>query len=152
MKYLTALLFALPLIWAGGAQAAESEETMGKIKNNPIEIAGGTSPRMTVIFSHKSHSGKGISCKNCHHESSSDTAFSSCTEACHATPGARERDPMSMFMAFHAKNTDRSCYGCHSRLAEKSPALYPGFKGCRPCHMTPAARADAEAAKKAKKK
>ena len=146
MKYLAAFLVALTLLWIGGAQANESKG-LG-IKNSPIVIEGGESQRMTVVFNHKSHRNIGVSCKNCHHETSGDTPFSSCREDCHATPGARERDPMSMFMAFHAKGTDRSCYGCHSRLAAESPAKYPQFKGCRPCHMSPQAREAAAAAKK----
>ena len=50
---------------------------------------------------------------------------------------------MSLFMAYHSPDTDRSCYGCHRKLAGK----YPNFKGCRPCHMSPQAR-EAAAAKK----
>ena len=147
MKYVIPLLAALLLCWAAAAQAAPADQPngMGAMKNQPIEIEGGTSPRMTVIFAHKSH--KDISCKNCHHETSGDTPYSSCREACHATPGARERDPMSMFMAFHAKGTSRSCYGCHNELAATDPAKYSSFKGCRPCHMSPQAR---EAAAKKK--
>ena len=140
MKYLATLLFVLSLLWVVGAQAGESQG-LGAIKNNPIVIEGGTSKRMTVTFVHKSHRNIGVSCKHCHHETSSDVPYSSCREACHSTPGARERDPMSMFMAFHARDTDRSCLGCHSQLAAKDPAKYPQFNGCRPCHMTPEARA-----------
>lgn len=140
MKYLTALLLTLAFLWAGDAQAREVSKGIMKIIKNPMEIKGGESSRMNVMFRHQSHQGKGIACKHCHHESSSDTAYSSCTQECHATPGARERDTMSMFMAFHARETDRSCYGCHTQLAEKDPKKYSSFKGCRPCHMSPQAR------------
>ena len=136
MRYLTTLLVVLAFVCVGAAQAGEP--TKSTIKNNPIVIEGGTSPRMTVVFSHKTHRDKGFSCKTCHHESSADIPYSSCREECHSTPGARERDSMSMFMAFHAKGTDRSCYGCHTMLAEKAPGAYPSFKGCRPCHSSKA--------------
>ncbi|MDL2266371.1 cytochrome c family protein [Desulfovibrio sp. OttesenSCG-928-G15] len=141
MRYLTAVLVALVFVCVGAAQAKD-DKGPGAIKNNPILIEGGESARMSVIFSHKSHRGKGFNCRTCHHESSSNTPYSSCRE-CHSTPGARERDEMSMFMAFHAKGTDRSCYGCHAKLAEQSPGAYPSFQGCRPCHSTQAREAAA---------
>jgi hypothetical protein len=137
MRHLTILLFALAVLAGGVAQADESGKP-GRIKNNPIIIKGGESRLMSVVFSHKSHRDKGFNCKNCHHESSADIPYSSCREECHAVPGARERDSMSMFMSFHARGTDRSCYGCHSRLAAESPDSYPAFKGCQPCHSTSA--------------
>lgn len=140
MRYLAAVLCALTLLWVGGVQA--KAKGMGEIKNNPIIIVGGDSARMTVVFSHQAHRNKDFNCIHCHHESSSNTPYSACRD-CHATPGASERDPMSMYMAFHAPDTDRSCYGCHTRLAKKEPGLYKAFKGCRPCHS------DFEAAKAA---
>ena len=142
MKYVTLLLLALSLVCAGAAQARDIKE-MSQVIKKPIEIPGGTSPRMSVMFPHTAH--KGINCMHCHHEVGSDSRYVACTE-CHATPGARERDPMSMFMAFHSKNGDRSCYGCHSQKAQENPAKYGAkFKGCRPCHMAASAR---DAAKK----
>lgn len=146
MKYLITLLFALGLACAGFAHAKEARSP-SKIKNNPIVLEGGKSKLMSVVFSHKAHYGKGFSCITCHHESSTDTPYSSCRD-CHSEPGANERDPMSMFMAFHAKGTNRSCYGCHTMLVEKNPGGYPLFKGCRPCHTPGSAdKAAAVAAK-----
>ena len=144
MKYAVVLMLALTCWWAGDAQARTIKE-MSQIIKNPIKIEGGNSDRMSVMFPHTAH--KGISCIHCHHENPGDDRYVSCTE-CHATPGARERDPMSMFMAFHSKNSDRSCYGCHSQKKAQDPARYAKFKGCQPCHMSPAAR---EAAAKAGK-
>ena len=141
MKYVPLLLLALSLVWVGAAQARDVKE-MSQVIKKPIEIPGGTSARMSVMFPHTAH--KGIKCMHCHHEMGGDSRYVACTE-CHAAPGARERDPMSMFMAFHSKNGDRSCYGCHSQKAQENPAKYGAkFKGCRPCHMAASAR---EAAK-----
>lgn len=95
MKYVTLLLLALSLVWVGEAPARDIKE-MSQVIKKPIEIPGGTSPRMSVMFPHTAH--KGINCMHCHHEVGSDSRYVACTE-CHATPGARERDPMSMFMA-----------------------------------------------------
>lgn len=115
--------------------------------NRPMELEAGSSPRMHVTFNHSSH--RQVACRTCHHMGLPDNRYAPCTnEACHSQPGASNRKPMSVYMAYHAPDTDRSCYGCHKKLAGK----YPNFKGCQPCHMTPqgrkaAARADAGAAK-----
>ena len=145
MKYVTLLLFALAVLCTGAAQARDIKE-MAQIIKKPIEIPGGSSARMSVMFPHTAH--KGINCMHCHHEVGGDSRYVACTE-CHSTPGARERDSMSMFMAFHAKDTDRSCYGCHTKKALENPAKYgEKFKGCRPCHMAPSTRAAVDGDKK----
>ncbi len=137
MRYAVIGFFALSLLAAVPTMAREGRKVADVLKN-PIEMNDGSSPRMAVTFNHSSH--KGINCRLCHHmETSEGDLFVPCTnEECHATPGARERDTMSLFMAYHDKNTDRSCYGCH----KKEAAARPQFKGkgCRPCHMSPQAR------------
>ena len=103
--------------------------------DKPMELNAGKSPRMFVTFNHSSH--KKVACRTCHHEGLPGQRYAACTnEECHSLPGPAERDPMSVYMAYHAPDTDRSCYGCHKKLAGK----YPNFKGCQPCHMTPQGR------------
>ena len=116
MRYAVIGLFALSLLAAVPTMAREGRKVADVLKN-PIEMNGGSSPRMAVTFNHSSH--KGINCRLCHHmETSEGDLFVPCTnEECHATPGARKRDTMSLFMAYHDKNTDRSCYGCHKKEA-----------------------------------
>lgn len=130
MKFLIASL-AMFCLAAAPAQAANLKSIRG-----PIDMNYATSPAFAVVFNHSSH--KQIKCRLCHHMEDEDgKRFVKCTiEPCHSTPGARERDPLSMFMAYHARDTDRSCYGCHKMEAKK----YPEFRGCRPCHMSPQAR------------
>lgn len=108
----------------------------------PITLDYGASPRLAVVFNHDTH--KSVKCRTCHHMADEEgKRFVKCTrEECHSLKGSRERDPMSAFMAYHARDTDRSCYGCH--LAER--ARHPSFKGCQPCHMGPFSRANLEAA------
>lgn len=107
-----------------------------KAIRGPIEMNYGASPRMYVVFNHNTH--KDVKCRICHHiATDKGKRFVNCTiEECHSVAGARQRDPLSMFMAYHARGTDRSCYGCHKMEA----ASHPEFKGCRPCHMSPMAR------------
>ena len=120
----TVLLAMLAVFWVYDAQASELRK-LGEIIKQPMTIEGGSSQLMNVTFTHKTHMGKGFGCATCHHEKSLGSSFVSCRdESCHATPGARERDTMSMFMAFHSGDTDRSCYGCHSKLANEEPDKY----------------------------
>lgn len=146
MKYSAMLLLVLSCLWAYAALAGEQKKGVAVVKN-PVVIQGGTSQLMNVTFLHRDHIRSGIKCAHCHHDDSMGSRYLSCSE-CHVTPGARERDTMSMFMAFHAKGTDRSCYGCHSGLAEKEPDKYTEFRNCRPCHISPQAREIAEEAEK----
>lgn len=145
MKYaLTALLLATALALGGTAQAKDIKELMQDTKK-PMTIKGGKSEKMDVVFNHTTHSG--IGCIGCHHERADDgTRYVACT-TCHETPGARERDPDSMFMAFHSKaEQDRSCYSCHNRRAAAGKITFNAFEtGCRPCHMPQTAKADFEA-------
>lgn len=143
MKYLVISLFALTLLVAGTALAADAGDA-AKAPKKAMELKHGTSKRMHVMFNHTTH--KDVACDQCHHDTPDPKKpFVSCTNAdCHATPGPRERDTMSMFVAYHAKDTDRSCYGCHKKLAAENPQ----FSGCRPCHMSAQAKKEASAAKK----
>lgn len=110
----------------------------------PILLDYGASPRLAVIFNHSTH--KQVKCRTCHHiKDEEGKRFVKCTrEECHSLKGARERDPMSAFMAYHTRDTDKSCYGCHQ--AER--AKYPSFKGCQPCHMGPMTKAKLQKAEK----
>lgn len=143
MKYLVLGLFVAVFLAAVPGMAKEVKTGPGPLKvlKNPIDMNYGVSPRLAVIFNHSTH--KDIKCRLCHHEAApGGKRFVPCTtEGCHSIQGARQRDPLSMFMAYHEPNTDRSCYGCH----RKEAASHPEFKGCRPCHMSPQARMEAVA-------
>ena len=147
MKYLATLLFAMLCLWANDAQAADPLKNLGQLIKKPMTIKASSSERMNVVFEHKYHQGKGFGCATCHHEKLDGNSYVSCAnDACHSEPGPRERDTMSMFMAFHSGDTDRSCYGCHTKLAAENPDKYKKFDGCRPCHMSPQARQTVAAA------
>lgn len=133
MKYIAAAVILASALGAGQAFAEEGPARKGVLKT-PIELRSGASDHMHVIFRHTSH--KGVKCAFCHHASPSDKPYVSCTtEECHSLKGARERDTMSVFMAYHSRESERSCYSCHkARSAE-----HPEFTGCRPCHKEAAA-------------
>ena len=101
-----------------------------KAPDKPIELKSSEHKKMWVKFDHATH--ESVECDVCHHAAPSDAkdAYVSCgaSEECHSLKGTRERDPQSLFWAYHTKNSERSCYGCHTAM------LGPG---CRPCHMPP---------------
>lgn len=134
MKYLATFLFALAFVWVGHAHAA-SPKKITEIIKGPITVKATTSPLLDVQFNHSSH--KGIKCANCHHRKPKGVAFDSCSAAnCHIFKGAHNPSTLSTFTAFHATDTDRSCVGCHTKLATSEPAKHPTFKGCMPCHTS----------------
>lgn len=136
MRHLFIAVCAFAIVCFCGTANADTRAPNLKNLDKPIELDAGASKRMYVIFNHSSH--KSIKCRTCHHEGLPGNRYAPCTnEECHALTGASERDPMSVYMAYHAPDTDRSCYGCHKPLAGK----YPGFKGCQPCHLSPQGRA-----------
>lgn len=130
-----ACLLCAPAFAADKAPEGVSDlKEVGKVIRNPltIESTGGNS-RMNVVFNHKSH--KRVRCVTCHHAQPSDinAKYVSCgaSEECHSTPRGSDGAAPSLFQAFHSKDSDHSCYGCHMKKREK----YTGFqKGCLPCH------------------
>ena len=131
MKFASLFLLICTLLVAGNAQANDIRSMTETIKK-PITLKASKSERLNVVFNHSSH--KGINCFGCHHEVSENGRYVSCS-VCHTEPG-RSKDPMSTFMAFHAKDVKQSCYGCHIRLAKEKYARYgKTFTNCRPCHM-----------------
>lgn len=135
MKYVSLCLLLLALVFCGTAHA-ENFKAISESLKKPILLDDGESPRMNVTFQHSSH--RGIKCSFCHHAAPSNgPVYSSCAgnEECHYLKGSKERDVQSVFMAYHSKDSERSCYSCHKKLASK----YPAFRGCQPCHSAQAA-------------
>ena len=132
MRTPTLFMSLLILLWTVSAPAKGIYEISQAVQQ-PIEIHAGKSPRMNVFFAHTVH--KGIECGYCHHNVSATGRYVPCA-TCHCTPGARERAPISMFMAYHAKGNARSCLGCHMRFATDESKYSSKFRGCRPCHMS----------------
>ena len=128
--FLLALFFALQ---ATPANSRDMREMAGEIAK-PITIKATESEKMNVTFNHASH--KGISCMTCHHQKpeTGGDRYVRCA-SCHNRPGAKERHHMSTFMAFHAKDSKSSCFGCHSKKRAEQPEKYASrFSGCYPCH------------------
>ncbi|MBO4368606.1 MAG: cytochrome c3 family protein [Desulfovibrio sp.] len=131
MKHMGLFFLTIALLFATHAQADNLKMLTDAIKK-PITIEAGKSLRMNVVFNHTSH--RGINCFTCHHMKSDKGRYVSCSE-CHKGVG-RSAEPASRFMAFHAKDSQHSCYACHLEKAEHKPVRYGKvFYNCRPCHM-----------------
>lgn len=125
------------------ASGVSDIKEVGKIIRNPltIEATGGNS-KMDVVFNHKSH--RRVRCVTCHHALPSDinAKYVSCgaSEECHSTPRGDDGVAPSLFKAFHAKDSENSCYGCHlKRRGQDSDQ-----SGCAPCHEKAKSQAAAE--------
>ncbi len=129
------ILCALGLVGAYPAHADAPKRNLFDL-DKPMELNAGSSKRMFVTFNHSSH--KQVACRTCHHEGLPGKRYAPCTNSqCHVIQGARSRDALSVYMAYHAPDMERSCLGCHRKLAKAEPERYPAFKGCRPCHVNP---------------
>ncbi len=138
MKPLFILTLLLTLAWCVPAEAHGTREGLNYPKT-PVTLGGETSPRMAVTFNHTTH--EKVACDTCHHkprcaichyspaEEKSPYASCSAQEGCHTLQG-RSSQPESRFMAFHSRESVRSCFGCHQRMSKYHPEL----QGCRPCH------------------
>lgn len=144
MRHLLLIVGLLTLLLGQKAYAGQARPNLKNL-DQPILLDAGAVKRMEVIFNHSTH--KSVKCRICHHMGLPGNRYAPCTnEECHALKGAAERNPMSVYMAYHAPYTDRSCYGCHKSLADK----YPAFRGCKPCHQTPQGRKLAAEARQGK--
>ena len=121
-------LIAICMLSLIGGAATWAVAGDAKAPDKPIELKSSEHKKMWVKFNHATH--ESVECDVCHHAAPSDAkdAYVSCgaSEECHSLKGTRERDPQSLFWAYHTKNSERSCYGCHTAML-----------GCRPCHMPP---------------
>ncbi len=130
-KTMLGLLLGLSLsIAAPTVQAADFKDLSRTLKT-PITLGGEEKPDLRVVFNHASH--KGIKCGFCHHARPEEgPAYAACggNEACHSVKTKNKNDVQSLFWAYHTKDSQRSCYGCHFKQAEKNANL----RGCRPCH------------------
>ena len=138
MKPLFILTLLLSLAWCTPAEAQDFKANL-KYPKNPIVLGGKISPRMAVTVNHSSHSN--VPCDTCHHKprcvichyspSEEKSPYASCSSnaGCHTVQG-RSNQQDSRFMAFHSRESMRSCFGCHRRMSLE----HPEFQGCRPCH------------------
>lgn len=112
-------------------------KAIDKVFREPVELSGSPDTAMHVFFRHSDH--KNMPCAVCHHlVTPTGDRYTSCggNVACHHIPGT-STDVRSRFMAFHDRDSERSCYGCHF----KERGRFEDVKGCTVCHTQQAAQA-----------
>ncbi len=100
-----------------------------------------------VAFDHKRHEAVTKDCRSCHH-----VKIDSCT-SCHSLNATEKGAGINLAQAMHAKQSDRSCVGCHNtQKAKPECASCHGFvktamapNSCAACHSTPAGITDEQA-------
>jgi len=134
MKAILPLSLLLSLCCHEVVQASSDFESKVKYPQESVVFEIKDTPELSVVFDHKAHGEVG--CMVCHHKprcaichynpKDKQPPYASCSTAgCHQAEG-RSLDPQSRFMAFHDRDSGRSCFGCH--VAEGRA------DGCRPCH------------------
>ncbi|MEF2230535.1 MAG: cytochrome c3 family protein [Pseudodesulfovibrio sp.] len=117
-----AVLLAASLAWAG---------PMAPDDMRLAPPAGWPSTKPCVEFSHASHSDAKIDCTICHHTWDGKGPIQSCSAAgCHDQQG--KTGPQALYAAFHAKDAQSSCLGCHKTANARDGANLP--VGCKDCH------------------
>jgi hypothetical protein len=87
------------------------------------ELDSGEKIQMNLVpFNHKAHEGYNNSCRVCHHQE-----IKKCSE-CHTLGGTGAAKGLSLELAMHKKDTDRSCVGCHANQYTKN-------SNCAGCHQ-----------------
>lgn len=129
----TGLVLGLCAPLAAGVGAGEKRDlkAIDKVFREPVNMNASADDKMHVLFRHSDH--KGMQCEVCHHNvTPAGERYVACGSdaACHALEG-KSVDLKSRFMAYHDRESDRSCYGCH--FIEK--ARFDNVKGCTTCHQ-----------------
>lgn len=103
------------------------------------EADGKTLNMPPVAFDHSKHEAANDTCRVCHHQ-----GLKSCAE-CHTTAGSEEGDFVTLSDAMHAKQSERSCVGCHA-VKQQDPSCAgchwmdnktapPADESCGKCHQ-----------------
>lgn len=122
------LLFSLP-----GLQAYNIPQ---EINMNASECKVENPIYAPVVFPHQKHLSLG-DCTVCHHKwKDRSKAPKKCTSSgCHDLIGAKGPEMTkvnSSYYAFHSKESDRSCKGCHMNRKEAGKSAGP--TNCTKCH------------------
>ncbi|BDQ35576.1 cytochrome c3 family protein [Pseudodesulfovibrio portus] len=93
--------------------------------------AGIKATKNPVTFPHAKHDAAGVECATCHHTWDSKSDVQSCSTAgCHDQPG--KKGETAYYSAFHAKNADNSCLGCHKIMKKEGKVVPVSCKDCHP--------------------
>lgn len=122
------LITLLALCALGTAATALAGSPPDALRLEPPK--GMEAAKSPVDFPHGRHTGAVADCTACHHTWDGKAEIKACGSAgCHDQPGKKGEN--AYYTAFHAKNTNRSCLGCH-KTAKKDGK--PAPVSCKQCH------------------
>ncbi len=117
---LSVLVLTAALAWA-------AVEAPPELKLAPPE--GMKATKALVDFSHTKHESANINCVTCHHTWDQKSEVQSCSvSGCHDQPGKKGEN--TFYAAFHAKNSDASCLGCHKEVKKQGKDVPVACKAC----------------------
>ena len=143
MKKIWLVLGAAAFVYAGSITVseclAESDAVTPEMKARiaqPMQIQHVANEKRHVTLSHTAH--EQYDCVFCHHKPVGDNAFVSCaSQGCHDNLDRKDKSERGYYQAIHKRDSEKSCAGCHKKLAQTSDALKEKFRGCTPCHPRP---------------
>ena len=115
--------------------ATEPTPEMKALIEKPMNMDRTPTEKRHMVFNHSSHAK--VDCAFCHHKAAeSGTPYVGCAEkGCHDILDRKDKSEHSYYQAIHKKKVDKSCVGCHQKLAADNADLKAKFKGCNPCHQ-----------------
>ena len=140
MKKMLVALGTVACVYAGSVGIseclAESDPVTPEIKaiiDQPLQMQHTAKEKRHVVFSHTAH--QQLDCVFCHHKPVAEKTFASCTaQGCHDNFDRKDKSEHSYYQAIHKRDSEKSCAGCHRKLAKSSEAFKEKFRGCTPCH------------------
>ena len=140
MKKIFVMLGVTAFVYAGSISVseclAEPDQVTPEIQAiiaQPMKIQHTASEKRHVTLSHSAH--QQYDCIFCHHKPVNDNAFVSCAvQGCHDNLDRKDKSEHGYYQAIHKRDSEKSCVGCHRKLAQSSEAFKEKFRGCTPCH------------------
>jgi hypothetical protein len=128
MSRFPTVTLSLCALLLGASLASAAQQAPGDLRLGPPD--GIKASKALVAFSHARHGAADVQCVSCHHTWDGKSDIRSCAApGCHDQPG--KKGETAFYSAFHAKNTERSCVGCHKPLKKAGKAVPVS---CGQCH------------------
>ncbi|HIU17933.1 MAG TPA: cytochrome c3 family protein [Candidatus Avidesulfovibrio excrementigallinarum] len=143
MKKMFFVLGAAAFVYTGAmcvaeclAEPAQVTPEMQALIAQPMKLQHTANEKRHVTLSHTAH--QQYDCVFCHHKPVGDNAFVSCAvQGCHDNLDRKDKSERGYYQAVHKRDSEKSCVGCHRKLAQSSEEFKEKFKGCAPCHPRP---------------
>lgn len=122
---LSALILCVMLL--AGTSALAAPKAPVDLMLGPPE--GMKASKALVAFPHSRHEAANLDCVTCHHTWNGQSDIKKCgTAGCHDQAGKKEVN--TFYAAFHDKNAEFSCLGCHKTVMKEGREVPVACKSC----------------------